>query len=193
MKKTFLKLAAAAMVVVSMAACTAGGGDPKSVAKKFFEALKLMNIDEAAKYATKDSKSMLDLMKMGMSMAPKNLDSLKAEADKHKVEFGEPKIEGDVATITVTTDGKDATDFKLKKEDGQWKVAFDKSSMMQTGMDKMQEKGASEEEMKEAEEAMKMLNSDSLKGKIEEAGKALQEGGKAIQEAGKTIDSALKH
>ena len=43
-----------------------------------------MNVDEAAKYATKDSKSMLDLMKMGMSMAPKNLDSMKAEMAKQK-------------------------------------------------------------------------------------------------------------
>ena len=31
--------------------------------------------------------------------------------------------------------------INLKKESGAWKVAFDKSSMMQQGMDKMKEKG----------------------------------------------------
>jgi nitrogen fixation protein FixH len=183
MKKTFLKLAACAMIVLAIASCKGGGGnDPKSVAKNFFEAFKTMNIDEAAKYATKDSKSMLDMMKMGMSMAPKNLDSLKSEMDKHKIEYGEPVINGDEATITVTTDGKEKTDFKLKKEDGQWKVAFDKNSLMKTGMEKMQEKGASDEQMEEAQKALQELNSDTLKD-------ALQGAGKALQEAGKTLDS----
>jgi hypothetical protein len=169
-----------------MAACNVGGGnDPKSVAKKFFEALKTMNIDEAAKYATKDSKSMLDLMKMGMTMAPKNMDSLKTEMDKQKIEYGEPVIKGDEATIAITTDGKDKTDFKLRKEDGKWKVAFDKTSMMQTGMDKMEKEGASTEEMKEAEDAMKILNSDSVSGMLKTAGEALKDAGNAMDSIGK--------
>ena len=185
MKKNLLK-AAVAVVVIFMVACSSmGGNDPKAVTQKFFEALKTMNIDEASKYATKDSKSMLDLMKMGLSMAPKNMDSLKAEMGKQKIEYGEPKIEGDMATITVTTDGKEKTNFKLKKEDGQWKVAFDKNSMMQSGMEKMEEKGASPEEMKQAEDAMKMLNSDTIKN-------ALNEAGKGLEQAGKTLDSLTK-
>jgi hypothetical protein len=43
-------------------------------------------------------------------------------------------------------DGKDKTDFKLKKVDGQWKVAFDKNTMMKTGMEQMEKKGALKEE-----------------------------------------------
>lgn len=145
-------------IVAVMTACQAGGGDPKSAAKNFFEALKTMNIDEAAKYATKDSKSMLDLMKMGLNMAPKNIDSLKAEMAKQKIEYGEPVINGNEATVTVTVDQKDKTDFKLKKEDGQWKVAFDKNTLMNTGKEKMQEKGVAPEELEEAQKAL-----DSLK------------------------------
>src|SRR5438552_3449288 len=86
------------LLPIVIAACKGGGNDPKSVAKHFFEALKTMNIDEAAKYATKDSKSMLDLMRMGMTMAPKNMDSVKAEMDKHKIEYSDPVINGDEAT-----------------------------------------------------------------------------------------------
>jgi len=174
MKKYFLQLSAIAIIMLALAACSgSSSNDPKSVAKNFFEAIKTMNIDEAAKYATKDSKSMLDLMKMGMSMAPKNMDSVKAEMDKHKIEYSEPVINGDEATITVTTDGKEKTDFKLKKEEGLWKVAFDKNSLMKTGMEKMEEHGASDAEMKEAQEALKNLNADSLKNAVEEANKAL--------------------
>jgi nitrogen fixation protein FixH len=182
MKKMFLPLVAVAMLV--LAACSStGGGDPKSVAKSFFEALRMMNMDEAAKYATKDSKGMLDMMKMGMTMAPVNQDSLKEEVAKQKVEFGEPIINGNEATITVTVDGKDKTDFKLKKEEGQWKVAFDKNTLMKTGMEKIKEGGASEQELQEAEKAMEMLNSDSLKDAMKAAaGEALKKAGEQLHD-----------
>lgn len=183
--KNKILLAVLAFFGLAMVACKSGGGDPKDVAKKFFEAIKTMNIEEASKYATKESKSMLDLMKMGMNFAPQNMDSLKKEMAKQKIEYGEAVINGDEATVSVTVDGKDKTDFKLKKEEGQWKVAFDKSTLMQSGMEKMQEGGATPEEMKEAEDALKMLNSDSLKN-------ALNKAGDALKDAGKAIDSAVK-
>lgn len=138
MKKTLLPLLA--IVMLALAACSGGSGDPKAVAKKFFEAFKTMDIDEAAKYATKDSKQMLDMMKMGMSFAPINKDSLKQEIAKQKIEYGDAVINGDEATISVTVDGKDKTDFKLKKEEGAWKVAFDKNTLMKTGMEKCNKK-----------------------------------------------------
>ena len=186
MKKTLLNFLAFAFIAIAFIGCTAGGGDPKAVAKNFFEALKTMNIEEAEKYATKDSKTVLDLMKTMMSMAPKNLDSMKAEMANHKMVYSDPVINGDEATLSVTIDGKDKTDFKLKKEDGLWKVAFDKNSLMKTGMEKMEQQGASESDMKEAEKALEQMNSDSV-------GQAIQGAGNAIEEAGKTIDSASKH
>jgi hypothetical protein len=48
------------MATLFLFSCKPSGGDPKTVAKNFFEALKTMNVDEASKYATRDSKSMLD-------------------------------------------------------------------------------------------------------------------------------------
>lgn len=185
MKKTLVKFLVFIAIAAGIASCKGSGGDPKSVAKNFFEALKTMNIDEAAKYATKESKSMLDLMKMGMNMAPKNMDSLKAEMAKQKIDYSEPVINGDEATLTVTVDNKEKTDFKLKKEDGAWKVAFDKNSLMKSGMEKMEEHGASDADMKEAQDALKQLNSDSVKN-------ALQGAGKALKEAGETLDSLGK-
>lgn len=171
MKKVLLPLLA--FVVLAMAACTGGSGDPKSVAKKFFESFKSMDIDEAAKYATKDSKSMLDMMKMGMSFAPVNKDSLKQEMAKQKIEYGDAVINGDEAIVSVSVDGKDKTDFKLKKEDGAWKVAFDKNTLMNMGKDKMKQQGASTEELEEAQKTLEGLNSDSVRKALEDAGKAI--------------------
>ena len=85
----------------------------------------------------------------------------------------------------MTVDGKEKTDFRLKKEDGLWKVAFDKNSLMKAGMKKMKQKGASDEEMREAQEALNQLNSDSVS-------EALKGAGKALEEAGEKLDSINK-
>jgi nitrogen fixation protein FixH len=175
-----------ALVTSIFMACSSGGGDPKAVTKKFYEAMKTMNMDEAAKYATKESKNMLDLMKMGMSFAAANQDSIKAEMAKLKVDFSEPVINGDEATVTVTVDGKDKTEFKLKKEEGQWKVAFDKNTLMKTGMEKAQQNGADPAELQEAQKALESLqNPDSLQ-------KVMEKAGDAMKEAQKAVDSATK-
>lgn len=180
MKRTFLSLLTLALIFLT--SCSGGSSnDPKVVTRKFFEAMKTMNMEEAAKYATKESKSMLDMMKMGMAFAAANQDSIKAEMAKQKIEFSEPVINGDEATVAVTVDGKDKTDFKLKKEEGEWKVAFDKNTLMKTGIEKAQKEGADPADLQEAQRAMEMLkNSDSLKSVLEKAGGSLEEAGKAL-------------
>ncbi len=112
--------------------CNSGGGDPKAVLSQFFEALSKKDISAARKLATDDSKSMMDMMEMGMKMDNNSKDSDKF--DKSNMEFGEVKIDGDKATVAVkeTTSGK-TTNYILKKENGKWKVAFDKASMMNMG------------------------------------------------------------
>ncbi len=177
-----------ASAIILMAACSdANSGDPKVVTKKFFEALKTMQLEEAEKYATKDSKSMLDLMKMAMSFAP-NSDSIQAELKKQKIDYSDAVIKDDEATVTVTVNDKETTNFKLVKEEGQWKVAFDKSTLMQIGMDKAKDDpNISEQELEEAKEALETLNSDSLKKMIDGAGDAMKEAGKAIEQAGEKL------
>lgn len=136
MRKLFFVIAIAA--VHFMVSCGAAGGDPTDVAKKFFAAMSTKNIDEATKYATKDSKTMLDMVKMGMSMA----DSSKNEDfDMKDAAFGAPKINGDEATIMIKSKkDPEGTEFTLKKEEGTWKMAFDKNTVMKIGMKKMGDK-----------------------------------------------------
>ena len=64
--------------------------------------------------------------------------------------------------------------FTLKKESGAWKVAFDKASMMQMGMDKMKEKdpGALDSLNSHLNE-IKKLNVDSLKDLMNNGMKSL--------------------
>jgi hypothetical protein len=137
---------AAVIAMAGLFSCNgAGSGDPKSVLISFFEALGKKDIAAARKLATESSKQMLDLMEMGMKSNP-DKNAKDDKFDKDKMEFGEPKIDGDKATIHVKEKGtQDGTDFNLKKEGGSWKVAFDKSMMtdkINEGMDKMKDSGA---------------------------------------------------
>ncbi len=168
MKKFFF--AVALLSTVSFIGCNSGGGeDPKAVLSKFFEALSKKDIATARKLATKDSKSMIDMMEMGMNMSKDSKDNDKFNKDK--MEFGEPKIEGDKATVSVKEKGtEDTQNFILKKEDGSWKVAFDKASIMSMGMEKMKNEGQNPaDSLNKAMEELKNVNMDSLKDKVNES------------------------
>jgi hypothetical protein len=114
--------------------------DPKEVLDHFFEALVKKDVTEAKKYVTKDSEGMMGMVEMGM----KNVgDSSPAMVyKKENMIMGDPVINGDRATIGVTDKKtKEKTDFVLKKENGDWKVAFDKSTLMEMAQKKMKEHG----------------------------------------------------
>lgn len=147
-----------------ISSCSNSGGDPKATLTAFFDALGKKDIEAARKLATTESKSMLDMMEMGLKMSKDSKDMEKY--DKTKMEFGEPKIEGDKATVAVKEKSTgETTNFTLKKENGAWKVAFDKASMMQMGMDKMKEKGI--------DSVGNNVNMDSVKNAVDESMKAL--------------------
>lgn len=157
--------------------CTGGiGGDPKSTLVAFFEALSKKDMEGARKLATADSKSMIDMIEMGMKMSKDSKDSKDMDKfDKTKMEFGEAKIDGDKATVPVKEkQSGELTNFTLKKESGSWKVAFDKASMMQMGMDKMKEKdpGALDSLNSHMDE-LKKLNVDSIKDLMNNGMKSL--------------------
>jgi hypothetical protein len=171
MKK--ILLAVAVFSTAFLFSCNSGGGDPKAVLSSFFEALSKKDIAAARKLATEDSKSMLDMMEMGMKMSKE--DNKETEKyDKANMEFGEPKIEGDKATIAVKEKKSGETmNYSLKKVGGEWKVAFDKNSVMGMGMDKLNEKGVDAgAEINSAMDSLKM-GADSLSQGLDEAKKAL--------------------
>lgn len=157
---------------------SAGGGDPKQVLTSFFDAMAKKDLATARKLATADSKSMFDLMEMGMKMKDNTVDEqTKDQFDRSKMEIGEAKIDGDKATVNVKeTKSGESMNFILKKEGGDWKVAMDMNTMMSMGVDKMKEKGMKEEDMdqlKEQMEKFKNMSSDSLKMMMEKGMQAL--------------------
>jgi hypothetical protein len=165
MKK--LLMGAVVLSAVIFAGCKGTDtNDPKAVLSSFFDALQKKDIGAARKLATAESKSMLDMMEMGMKMGGDKKTDDEGKYDKSKMEFGDAKIEGDKATVAVKEKKSgETTNFTLKKEGGGWKVAFDKSSMMNMGMDKMKEKGV---DLDSSLNKLKDINVDSLGNKMKE-------------------------
>ncbi len=176
MKK--LLLAAFAGLLLLAVSCKSGGGDPKLVLSEFFDALSKSDMVKARSFATAESKSLLDMMEMAMKTD-------KSETEKFNpknMEFGVAKIEGDKATVPVKelTSGE-TLNYTLKKESGDWKVAFDKTSLMTMGMEKMNEKGMADSVTNVLDE-LKNLDTDSLKASMEEGFKVLDSAKKAMDQ-----------
>jgi len=139
--KQIVVIIIAAFVVILPGCKTGGGGNPKEVLNHFFDALSKKDINEAKKYATKDSEGMLGMMEMGMQ----NMNN--DHADKmlgmiQNMEMGNATITGDRATVPVKDKKTGETiDFLLKKESGDWKVAFDMGTLMEMANKKMKEHG----------------------------------------------------
>jgi hypothetical protein len=143
MKKIF-GLAITAFIIVLSGCQTGAGGNPTEVLTNFFNALAKKDVTAAKKYATKDSDGMLSMMEMGMKMSGnmQNDHEDKMVEMLQNAQMGTPVIKGDEATITVTDKRSgESTDFLLKKESGNWKVAFDMTTLSEMAREKMKEKG----------------------------------------------------
>lgn len=159
MKHIFL-LGITAFVIIGSGCQSGSSGNPKEVLSEFFKALSKKDVDQAKKYATKDSDGMLSMMEEGLKMSSNMPND---HADKmfemmQNVEMAEPVINGDQATINVKDKKSgESTDFLLKKEDGSWKVAFDMATLTEMGNKKLKEHG------------MENMNMDSMKNRMNQA------------------------
>ncbi len=166
------------LITVMLFSCKKNDGDPKAVLSQFFDAMAKKDITKAKSLATEESKSLLDLMEVGLKMDTSSNEINKY--DQSRMEFGEPVIVDDKATISVKEKNSgESLSFSLKKVKGSWKVAFDKASMINMGMEKMKESGGNASE--NIEKAMKGINEkelDSLK--------------KGFRNSMKTLDSVSK-
>lgn len=104
-------------------ACGAGSATPSQVAEKFLTHTNKMEFKEAKEYSTKATGEMLDMV-AGMA----GMMGEQPPAPSFKI-TGET-IEGETATVTYRTEGKDADEsVSLIKEDGKWKVNMNKEDL----------------------------------------------------------------
>lgn len=101
---------------------------PNEVALKFLTAIQQSDYAQAKNFATNDSKAMLDALSSFQKMLPA---SSQEKIKNEKFSIKNVAIQDSFAIVTydsnMDTTGKI---LKLKKEDGQWKVAFTKETIL---------------------------------------------------------------
>ncbi len=132
MKKIALLLFAG-IVAVTITSCT--NSDPGEVAQHFFQALYSKNFPEAKKYATVASGQMIDMI------ATFNKSAKDTSKEAIKIVVDKVKINGNTATARVTsTNNNNSVIASLIKENNDWKVAFDKNTIMHMGQEPSENK-----------------------------------------------------
>jgi len=162
------------VTLVAIFGCGSDASDPTDALKSFLQAVEKQDYAEAKKYATDDSKSLLELMAMGN--ASKSDDSATTKASTlDQMIFGSPSIQGDKATITVQQKlDQTPVTFTLKKIGNDWKVAFDKTTLLGMGMEQLNEKGAAKKnQLDKALDEIKKIGIDSMQRAYEQEMKQL--------------------
>ncbi|MBC8172791.1 MAG: hypothetical protein H7X71_02695 [Chitinophagales bacterium] len=110
--------------VMLVTSCTKKNS-PESTITTFLNAVNDRNWEEAKKYATVESESMLDMVKGFAEMMPDTTSAVKFEVVKDKT-----KIEGDAAEVSVMDENKNEMVYKLKKVEDAWKVDFTMEALL---------------------------------------------------------------
>jgi len=172
--------------------CKSGGGDPKVVLMNFFDALAKKYFTALKKYTTKDSEGMMNMVQMGMqNMEDKSNDMMNYR--RENIEVGSAVIDGDKATVPVKDKKSgETTDFTLKKESGDWKVAFDKSTLMEMAQKKMKEHGFGGMQRNGMNDSLGSINNRSLQNMDSLSKENMEEAQKMMDSANKMLNRAKK-
>ncbi|MFC4262009.1 hypothetical protein ACFOWM_03900 [Ferruginibacter yonginensis] len=144
-------------------------GSPEAVLSQFFDAMSKKDMAKVKELCTPESAQMLGFMEMGMKDGGKTNEMEKY--DKSKVDFGTPVINGDNAKVPVKDKKSGSTiNFPMKKVNGQWKVAFDKTSVMEMGMETMKDKNINlTDSISKGLDELKNIDADTLKKEMQNA------------------------
>lgn len=112
------RTALVAIIALLVFAACGGGNTPTDVAKSYLEATSKGEWEEAEKYCTEDSKTILNMMKGAGK--PKD-----GEVKSFEVTGETIAEDGNTATVTYKQEGDDKEKkVNLKKVDDEWKVAL---------------------------------------------------------------------
>jgi hypothetical protein len=190
MKKTTGLLYLLAFSVFTIYSCGGGAGsDPKAVVIEFGKRMAKKDFEGAKKLTSEESESIMNMMIENAKLEKDNKKNPMEEFDK--AEFGDAKIDGDKATVSVKMkDEKNSVDIPLIKEKGSWKIHFTMESVM--NMAKQQGEDVDSEDMEKGLDAMKNMDPEQMKKAMEMAQEYMKdpEKMKMLQEMLKNADPA---
>lgn len=112
---------------LGVTSCNSDKNKIKTVITSFFTALNHKDPQSAKLYATKESADFLNLVQQQIIASSQQDTAMNAN---EKFLISDIKINGDKATASVRSESQQAPlTVSVKKVNGEWKVAFDKSSI----------------------------------------------------------------
>ncbi len=175
----------AATLLLGFTGCLPDSG-PQGVVSRFLEALAKKDMALAQSLTTPESKGMMDLIAKGSKMAG---DSRVFNGlNPAQVEIGTANIEGNTATVPVKEKKSGVTfNYKLRKVDGIWKVAFDMGSLLEMTAGSIGEQvNRGIDSLKAGLDQLRNINFDSVAGQ-------LRQGQKMIDSMQDVIEKELKN
>jgi hypothetical protein len=118
--------------IVFLFSCSNAKEDPKAAARSFLEAFAKKDFDKASRFASKDSKTLIDLIK-SMEEMGNSMDITAFGLDLQSINqavYENGVMDGNKATVTISI-GNQSQIIKLIKEEGDWKVAVDKDAIQE--------------------------------------------------------------
>jgi hypothetical protein len=124
------KLVLALVVISVLAGCGVDSGDPAAVAQAFMDRIINLDFAGAAELATEESAMGLNMMGSLLSQMPEDEKAAMGEAGTVTITGVEVTGDTAVASTTTTVDGvtTDSEPIELVKENGEWKVLFEKDA-----------------------------------------------------------------
>ncbi len=116
----------ALIAITTFISCTKGGNSPEKTLNNFLTAVNNRNWEEAKKYATKESESMLDMVKGFADMMPDSTST----AMKFEIIDDKTVEDENTAQVVAKDENQNEITYKLKKIDGDWKVDFTMEALM---------------------------------------------------------------
>jgi hypothetical protein len=104
-------------------------GSPGDVAVQFIKYLQKKDWENAKKLATEDSKPMINMIALMGSSGEEGL------FEEMEIEVDEVNMKGKKAEVMLSLENGDKNKISLRKEDGEWKVVFSKTGLMDDMMD----------------------------------------------------------
>jgi hypothetical protein len=175
-----LMLLLAVTLLLGFNGCLPDAG-PRGVVSQFLEAMEKKDMARAATLATPESKGMIDLIAKGSRLAGNS--RMFEDVDPARVEIGNPKIEGDLATVPVKEKSSGIVfNYRLKKVNGMWKVSFDMSSLLKMTAGTVGEQfNRGIDSLKAGLEKLRDINFDTVANQLREGGKLLDSMQQAFQ------------
>jgi len=179
-----LTLLFGATLLLGFNGCMPDSG-PRGVVGRFLEAIAKKDMTLAKSLTTPESEGMMDLIEKAgkISGDSKIFNGL----EPAQVEIGTAKIEGNEATVPVKEKKSGVTfNYKLRKVDGSWKLAFDMGSLLEMTAGTIGEQvNRGIDSLKAGLDQLREIDFDTL-------AKQLREGQKAIDSMQRTIEQELK-